>query len=268
MATRKRSLGSPANSPRARTSPRRDGPTSDIYLSRDDGVTWTMHEVPKRHILVIADGAGVRANEAVYADLTAQGYELDIVETGSADLSFQYPPGWQRGNPASRTSRGSPTYDLAGFAHKVGRSIGRRPPSLIICGSRGSQVTIGVVMRHYWRGPFVAMNGGPMTSNTSIPREAFPCFMTFGRDYFPTKDVEFTDEQFQVHGNQRGLLMHLPEEAHMPRGKSLRYVLGRYIELAQKRAKANDVQEILWPVQPMLILQLVKGRAPEELWEY
>jgi hypothetical protein len=109
-----------------------------------------------------------------------------------------------------------------------------------------------------------------MTSSTRIPREAFPCFLTLGQDYFPTKDPAYTNDQFQTlaAAGRRGLLLHLHEEAHMPRSKSLRYVLGKYIDLAQKRASRTEIQEILWPVQPMLILELRQGSSPQELWSY
>ena len=259
MATRKRSRSSSSVA----------SATSDVYLSPDDGETWNLTHANRRHILVIADGAGVRANQEVYDDLIAQGYELDIVAAG--DRSFKYPPDWQHGNPVARTAKGRQnTDDLAGFGHDIGVAIHRRPPSLIICGSRGSQVTIGVVLRHHWQGPFIAMNAGPMTSNTHIPRRAFACFVTFGQDYFPTKSPAFTNERFQVLSspNRRALLLHLPREAHMPGADALRFVLGRYMELAQQRATANAVQAVMWPTQPMIIYELMHGRAMHEVWRY
>jgi len=266
MATRKRrSPGSPG-SPR---SPGASAATSSVYLSPDDGVTWNLHEANRRHILVIADGAGVRQNKEVYDNLTAQGYELDIIAAG--DRSFAYPDQWQHGNPATRTASGRrSTDDLAGFGHDVGEAIRRRPPSLIICGSRGSQVTIGVVLRHHWQGPFIAMNAGPMTSETRIPRRAFACFLTFGQDYFNTKSPAFTNDRFQALSspNRRALMLHLPREAHMPSADALQYVLGRYIELAQQRATASQVQAVMWPVQPMIIYELMHGRAMQEVWRY
>ncbi len=236
--------------------------TSEIHMW--DGATWFCTDAPRKYILVIADGAGVRQNEIVYRKLSEH-YELDIVHAG--DRSFEYPTNWHLGNPNSQ-KMGVPTPDLAGFGHEVGIRIRRRPPSLIICGSRGSQVTLGIVLRYYWRGPFIAMNAGPMTSQTLIPPQAFACFLTFGQDYFQTKKINFTNEKFQeLASGQRGLLIHLPQESHMPSAKALHRVLSRYIQLGQIRATKKDIQEILWPEQRMSILELSKGLS-KEVWAY
>lgn len=89
--------------------------TSPVHLYED--ALWKIHEVSRRHVLVIADGAGIRQNRDVYQDLKDQGYELDIVQAGAR--SFKYPDGWEHGDPAHTDSRGEPTHDLAGFAHEV-----------------------------------------------------------------------------------------------------------------------------------------------------
>jgi len=229
--------------------------------------TWARSSAPSNYILVIADGAGVRQNEIVYRKLIDQGYDLDIVRAG--DRSFEYPPNWHLGAPVSQTVAG-PTPDLAGFGHDVGKQIRARPPSIIICGSRGSQVTLGVVLRHYWRGPFISMNAGPLTSQTHIPPEVFACFLTFGQDYFPTKNVSFTNDKFQelASPGQRGLLIHLSQESHMPSSKALHRILGRCIKLGQTRATTSEIQEILWPEQQMIIMQLTQGCRPIEIWRY
>ena len=239
--------------------------TSEISLW--NGSTWLPTTSSCNHILVIADGAGVRQNEIVYRNLIDQGYELDIVHAGNR--SFEYPKYWHLGNPISH-NMGVPTLDLAGFGHEVGIRIRKRPPSLIICGSRGGQVTLGVVLRHYWRGPFISMNAGPMTSQTPIPPQAFACFLTFGQDYFQTSQNKFTVEKFQelASSGQRGLLIHLANETHMPTSRALHAVLSHYIQIGQSRATTKDIQRILWKEQSMIILQLTQGRPPEEVWKY
>ena len=240
--------------------------SSPIHLHEDS--IWKSREVSRRHILVIADGAGIRQNSDVYQDLRDQGYELDVVQAGAR--SFKYPDGWENGDPEHITPRGDPTPDLAGFAHEVCAHIRARPPSLIICGSRGSQVTIGVILKTCWRGPFIAINAGCLTANVKIPRQAFPCFITCGRDYFRTKSPAYSNDQFQALSvsNRRALLVHLPSEQHMPDADALQYVLGKCIELSQERASAKEVQDHLWPKQPMLILELRNGLPPRELWKY
>jgi len=237
-----------------------------IHLKHEGG--WRKVSVDGRRILVISDGAGTERNRAVYEELVSQGYEMDFVRAGSR--SFEYPTDWQHGNPASCDSHGFPTHDLAGFGHEVGDRLRVRPPSLIICGSRGSQVTLGVILKHHWRGPFIAMNAGPMTSRTDLPRDCFACFVTFGKDYFSTKDPTFTNAAFQdlASTEERGILVHLPKEAHMPRASALSQVLGRIIKVGQERSTSQEVQSIFWPEQQMTIFELTQGHAPKILWEW
>ena len=78
----------------------------------------------------------------------------------------------------------------------------------------------------------------------------------------------FTDAAFQDLASERGILVHLPKEAHMPRTSALNQVMGRMIKVAQERATSQEVQSIFWPRQDMTIFELNKGRAPIILWEW
>ena len=93
----------------------------------------------------------------------------------------------------------------------------KHKPSLLICGSRGSQVTIGLVWRHYWRGPTIVINGGCLTSETLIPAPVFPVMITMTGDYFGTKSLDFVQEKFAAVSDTGGVQIHLLGQGHMPR---------------------------------------------------
>lgn len=89
-------------------------------------------------------------------------------------------------------------------------------PSLIICGSRGSQVTIGLVWRHFWRGPTILINAGSLTSETFIPVSVYPVLITMENDYFQTKSLDFVKAKFSELSEVDGTQIHIRRHGHMP----------------------------------------------------
>ncbi len=233
-----------------------------VWLSSPTNDSWDQTDTNPRNILVIGDEAGTYKNKKVYDALEAEGYVVDIISTDDQAVSFLYPKNWQQGKFKDNKN------DLAGFGHTVGERCLAKTPSLIICGSRGSQITLAVVMRYYWRGPFIAMNGGPLTSNTPLSSLCSPCFLTFDQDYFPTHDTSFSlrkyDELAEQKG-QRALLVHVMDEAHMPRASTLFPILTQLIPLVIHKAGQKRIQALMWP-ETVSIFQLQKDNDTLKFW--
>jgi len=231
-----------------------------VFVQRQKG-EWSMEPTNTQLVLVISDGAGTYQNRTAYNYLTRSGYHLDFVQTRDRAMSFAYPSHWDTGvfddtNPN----------DLGGFGHVVGKHIltAKVPPAVIICGSRGSQVVLAVVMKHYWRGPFVAINAGPLTSNTRIWSECFPCFISCGRDFFNTKSVDFCLRKFNELADvpsQRGLLVHLPYEAHMPKAETLMFLFPIVLKSAIFHSTRTQIQALLWPPDTV-VYEMYKNKHP------
>jgi len=84
-----------------------------------------------------------------------------------------------------------PDDSLMGVARAIGARIKAGVvPKLIIMGSRGGQVVLPVLLRSFWRGPYVAINTGPLTSNSAIPVGSDPWVVTCGQDYFNTRSKD------------------------------------------------------------------------------
>ena len=183
------------------------------WISRDFGETWQSVSKSTNTVLVIVPGAGVRSNSRAYYTLT-QHFNLIYVNSKTRDDGFDYPSNW-RYNPGL-ILKPSNKSGLLGLANRVGHQILHGPtPSLIICGSRGSQTTIGLVWRHFWRGPTICINAGPLTSRTHIFNEVYPVFITMEHDYFKTqRNTQHKYEQIKaeidcIHINRLG-------DSHMP----------------------------------------------------
>ena len=124
-----------------------------------------------------------------------------------------YPDEWRRNGALSLPARRD---DLVGLAEKVGEAILRDPPGLVVCGSRGGQVTIGLVWRYFWRGPTVVINGGCLLTETWIPENVFPVFVTMEKDYFSTANPAVVAERFAATSDVSGIHVHLRGEKHIP----------------------------------------------------
>ena len=129
-------------------------------------------------------------------------------------------------------------------------------PSLIICGSRGGQVTIGYLWKHYIRCPTIVLNGGCLTSRTRIPRGVFHVMVTMGQDYFDTNQPSYTRSQFAELSDVYGILVHLQRHSHMPSLGSLR----EWVNIVQATI-ARAVPSSIAPQASVAISPLFSDRA-------
>jgi len=216
-----------------------------------NGRAWGPIEVPRTNVLVIADGSGYNANRHVYDRLRALGFKLDVVAAGSKHRSFAYPSGWSEPGYPDDTNPD----DLGGFGHDVCEAIETTIPAIIICGSRGGQVPLGVVWRRCWRGPVVCINGGVLTANVPVPSQARLVCVTAGRDYFATQDIKFTCSKFAALSSAAGAtctVIHLKKDKHMP--KNLDSVMAQAIQLATLSSSPTAIRNTLWPLKNVRVV--------------
>ena len=192
--------------------------TTPVFVSNNNGKTW--NQTPGEGILVISPGAGTFANSLAYINLSGR-FSVSTADTQSRAGGFKYPQTWNNITTVDLETVNKEEDSLVGLAKAIGEDIiakKKPPPSLIVAGSRGSQVVLPLLLLKYWRGPFVAINAGPLTSNTPLPTECTPCFVTCGGDYFPTKSPAFVMSKFieLAAPGTEGFQVHLPRDAHMP----------------------------------------------------
>ena len=170
-----------------------------VFIKRN--TEWIQTIPEKNLIFVISPGAGTKINEESYKKIENH---FKIIYFGKSGGSYdKYPSNWINNKNVSNKG-----YHLG------------RIPELIICGSRGSQVSIGKVWYNTWRGPTININAGCLTTNTIIPYGVDPVFITMSKDYFKT--VNTIDKTISLFGKlkenpkQKALFIHLDNEYHMP----------------------------------------------------
>lgn len=189
-----------------------------VLTSKDRGKTWKPTKTTGT-ILVITPGAGTYANRGGYERLQknmAGKYKVVQRTTATRLGGYAYPPNWESIMRVDLTCH--PPDSLVGLARAIGSEIrsGSLVPDLIICGSRGGQVVLPMLVRHFWQGPFIAMNAGPLTSKCTLPRGCVAWFITCGRDYFKTRDTVFVETRFASLSSARGHNIRLTYADHMP----------------------------------------------------
>ena len=184
-----------------------------VSISPDKGRTWT--GVEGRGVLVIVPGAGVHTNAKAYKHLETS-YTVHYRDTFSREGGFKYPNNWT--DIATVSLAGHSANSLVGLTSLVGSEIqnGTLAPSVIICGSRGGQVVLPLLMRFFWRGPFVCINAGLLTSQSSIPSQATPFFVTCAMDYFCTSNPRTVASRFASLSDTGGTNLFLKNADHMP----------------------------------------------------
>lgn len=211
---------------------------ANVHISNDFGRTWTLAAVDPKKILVIRPGAGTTQNKIVYDTLERHGYEVEFL---GSDIDQGYPHGWNDNDrlvlerPLKTAMQRANLLELAG---KFPAIVGSKPPALVICGSRGCQVTVGPVWRHFWRGPTVLINAGCFTgTTTTIPREVFPIMIPCGRDELFRHDrpssIQYLINLFEIFSESDGVLVHLTNQGHMPH--DLHKIIVRVVQLALQR---------------------------------
>jgi hypothetical protein len=179
-----------------------------IFLKIDK--EWVKMPSNNNLVFVIRPGAGTFRNRKAYEKLESRYKVVYFAETGGQ--YDNYPDNWE--NNANVSSRGN---HLGGIVELLKKYIEQTNliPGVIITGSRGGQVTLGKIWESLWRGPTIIINAGCLTTNTAIPKEVIPLFITMGNDYFKTVN---TIEKIlsKVQFTKRLKCIHLKDHGHMP----------------------------------------------------
>ena len=159
-------------------------------------ITYATNGIHKRKrklkILVIGPGMGLLMNPKRLEQLKSN-YEVEVVKGAREGYGpgSGYPKEWSTGKPLIVKGE----FNLATLATKVIERINLATPDVILCGSRGGQVTIGPVWEAMVQHqipivPTVVLNAGCINviQKGSIPRDMKLVLVTGGQDYFSTKD--------------------------------------------------------------------------------
>lgn len=184
-----------------------------VFLKQDN---YWIEYIPKKNLIfVIVPGAGTYSNKNEYTRLKTH---FNLVYFGERGSKYdRYPNNWYDNKLVS--DRGD---HLGGLSFEILKYITGTGdiPSAIICGSRGGQVTIGKVWYSIWRGPTIIINAGCLTTQTEIPIGVKPLFITMKHDYFTSVNsqskVKSLFEKLNKNKAEKGIFIHLPNEAHMP----------------------------------------------------
>ena len=175
---------------------------------------WIDFPSDPKLVFVIVPGAGTIRNLNAYRQLEKK---FNVIYFGkSGDKYDKYPDNWYVNKNVSSTD-----INLGGLSNLIKNHIinTNSIPSLIISGSRGSQVTIGKVWETIWRGPSIMINAGCLTTQTKIPFDVKPLFIVMENDYF--KSVNSTSKVVNIYNKlsskQTGYCVYLPNEYHMPK---------------------------------------------------
>ena len=189
---------------------------SEVFIKLN--VEWRHIQPISNLIFVICPGAGCYSNRHAYKYLE-QNYTLEYFwRSGKDNISKYdiYPNNWENNNFVQNTG-----FHLGGISLLIKNYIENGYiPEAIICGSRGSQVTIGKVWESIWRGPTLAINAGCLTTSTPIPDGVNLVFIIMGNDYFKTVNsiskVKILFDKFKINKDQKGKVFYLPHHKHMP----------------------------------------------------
>lgn len=90
----------------------------------------------------------------------------------------------------------------------------------MICGSRGCQVTVGFLWKHFWKGPTLLINAGTAITKTPLPHGVFPVLVPCGRDtkfcHHTSDGIERLKASFARDSSVQGIMVKLPDQPHMP----------------------------------------------------
>lgn len=191
---------------------------------------------PSNKILVIVPGAGTYANRFAYSNIKSE-----IIYVGKTGGKYdKYPHNWQNNQNVAASGN-----NLGGLCMEIEKIIkGGIIPKIIICGSRGAQVTIGKVWQNIWRGPTIIFNAGSLTTNTITPKGVFPLFITMGHDYFSSVN-KFSKVIKLFYKNiedpaQKALFIHFTNEYHQPKlNFNYRHFLNNCIDLLDSKLRLD-----------------------------
>ena len=192
------------------------GSRAPVHVSADMGETWTVAE--GTCVLVVVPGAGSHYNEKAYSKIR-ESHEVVTRDTPTRKGGFKYPKRF--GNMWDYDLRSKQRWEddsLMGLSRSIGADISSRRlvPHTVVTGSRGGQVVVPMLLKHFWRGRIVVINGGPLTTASRIPKHVNPVFITCDGDYFATARVEHIKRTFAKLSEVDGVAVHLKNQSHMP----------------------------------------------------
>lgn len=204
---------------------------------------------PKR-LAVIAPGAGVFTNGAVYGELGRGGeFKLDIV--GQAGSAYDKYPQWFPG--------GQTAPNLDSFAGEVLEKGTVRRADVLVVGSRGGQVVLPRIWQSMGESapPAVVINGGcamGLPKTVHWPKSAVSLLLMGGRDNFranKTPEEYVADAKRRVPGGNRSTaILYVNEMPHMPPAELLGAALPHMLRGAlrwkeERRAPVDQLQALV-----------------------
>lgn len=191
-----------------------------MQTSINKGKTWQTYDLQTTGpILIIGPGAGTRKNYHEYCRLHKK-YDVIYKSTASVEGSFKFPRTWQHLDSVDVFDiEEHPDDTLVGLARQIGLDIianKHPPPSVVICGSQGGQIVIGLLWKYFWRGVSVIINGGCLTT-TNIPKGVVPIIITMTNDHFVTNSTRKVVAMFAKHSMVDGVLVHSESCGHTPK---------------------------------------------------
>ena len=195
---------------------------------------WVFKEPTKDLVYIIVPGAGTYNNKVIYEKIKS---DYNVVYIGSSGGVYDsYPLNWEMNGMVEMNGN-----NLGGLACVIGDRMTRlnEIPALILCGSRGGQITIGKVWESIWRGPTIIINAGCLTTNTQIPIGVKPMFIIMEYDYFTSvnsigKVLRLFDSLKEKESHKMSIV-YLKSQSHMPKYRgdlegllcnTIKYMLG------------------------------------------
>lgn len=175
---------------------------------------WIELPATDKLVFVIKPGAGTYFNRKAY-QILEENYNIKYFAESGGEYDV-YSKNWH--NNFLVDTEGTHLGSIVNMLNEY-ITVTQQIPSAIIVGSRGGQVSIGKVWELLWRGPTIIINAGCLLTNTRIPRDVSPLFITMGKDYFPhVKNIADTEILYsRLSEGQSKTIVHLHNELHMPK---------------------------------------------------
>ena len=164
-------------------------------------------------IAVLQPGAGYNVNRNMYTYLEKIGHTIRLIgdTTDTYNGYDKYPKRWK--DDINTWGRTGP--NLCTLAHELIEHKALDNIDILICGSRGGQVTLHELWNIGWRGRTINLNAPAMVPSRDIPANAALVLVSLGADYFPTPDHTHVQKLGRKYP---GIIdhFHATDEPHMP----------------------------------------------------
>ena len=188
-------------------------------------------------IAVLQPGAGYTLNRNMYTHLEREGHIIRLIGN-TKDIKYQgydkYPRTWEDDIKTwDRNER-----NLCTLAHELIEDEALNNIDILICGSRGGQVTLHELWNLGWRGRTINLNASAIVPPRDIPANAALVLVSFGADYFPTRDPTYVQELCKKY---LGIIdhFHANEEAHVPSKGQLITAISEIVRVTMSHPNPN-----------------------------